>query len=68
MYDIGPKFKQDDNQSKSLAVKPPVSDHPKCEYLMVAQGRWSLARIETFKHIYFLQENSLHAISYERHV
>lgn len=30
-----------------LAVQPPVSDHPKCKYLVkVAYGRWSLTRIE----------------------
>ena len=27
-------------------VKPPVSDHPKCQDLVVAYGRWSLTRVE----------------------
>ena len=30
----------------SSTVEPPVSDHPKCEDLVVAYGRWSLTRIE----------------------
>ena len=28
------------------AVQPPVSDHPKCQDLVVAYGRWSLTRVE----------------------
>ena len=31
---------------ESRIAKPPVSDHPKCEDLVVAYGRWSLTRIE----------------------
>ena len=27
-------------------VEPPIGDHPKCEDLVVAYGRWSLTRIE----------------------
>ena len=33
--------------SKCIAVESQsVNDHPKCEYLVVAYGRWSLTRIE----------------------
>ena len=33
--------------SKCITVEPQsVNDHPKCEYLVVAYGRWSLTRIE----------------------
>ena len=31
---------------KETTVEPPESDHPKCEDLVVANGRWSLTRIE----------------------
>ena len=31
---------------KETAVEPPESDHPKCADLVVANGRWSLTRIE----------------------
>ena len=33
--------------SKCITVEPQsVNDHPKCEYLLVGYGRWSLTRIE----------------------
>ena len=31
---------------KETTVEPPESDHPKCADLVVANGRWSLTRIE----------------------
>ena len=31
---------------KETTVEPTGSDHPKCEDLVVANGRWSLTRIE----------------------
>ena len=31
---------------KETTVEPPESDHQKCEDLVVANGRWSLTRIE----------------------
>ena len=31
---------------KETTVEPTESDHPKCEDLVVANGRWSLTRIE----------------------
>ena len=31
---------------KESTGEPPESDHPKCADLVVANGRWSLARIE----------------------
>ena len=31
---------------KETTVEPPESDHPKCADLVVANGRWTLARIE----------------------
>ena len=31
---------------KETTVEPPESDHPKCEHVVVANGRWSLTRIE----------------------
>ena len=31
---------------KETRVEPTESDHPKCEDLVVANGRWSLTRIE----------------------
>ena len=31
---------------KETKVEPPESDHPKCADLVVANGRWSLTRIE----------------------
>ena len=31
---------------KETAVEPPESDHPKCADLVVANRRWSLARIK----------------------
>ena len=56
--------------------EPPVNDHPKCEDLVVAYGRSSLTRIEPqgfssekkSGHMYFKEENLLHAISKLRHV
>ena len=53
-----------------------TADHPKCEVLVVAYGRWSLTGIEPqgfssekkSGHIYFKEENLLHAISKLRHV
>ena len=52
-------------------VESPVSNHPKCKDLVIAYGRWSLARIETqgasseksARYIYFMEDNLLHAIS-----
>ena len=32
--------------AEETAVEPPESDHPKCADLVVANRRWSLARIE----------------------
>ena len=57
-------------------VKPSVSDHPKCKDLVVAYGRWAFTRIETQEasskkrpgHIYFIEDNLLHAISKSRYV
>ena len=51
-------------------VKPPISDHPKCKDWVVAYGRWSFTRIKPqgvssekrSRHIYFMQDNSLHAM------
>ena len=31
---------------KETTAEPPESDHPKCADLVVANGRWSLTRIE----------------------
>ena len=50
-------------------VEPPESDHPK--YLVVANGRWSLTKIEPqevslrrkLDTSYFREDNLLHAIS-----
>ena len=61
---------------KETTVEPPESDHPKCEDLVVANGRWSLTRIEPREvlfekktgHIYFNEENLLRAISKLRYV
>ena len=55
---------------KETTVEPPESDHPKCEDLAVAYGRRSLTRTEPQEvyfekktgHIYFKEENLLHAI------
>ena len=33
-------------QIRLTTVEPPLRDHPKCEDLVVAYGRWSLTRIE----------------------
>ena len=49
--------------SAANTAQPPVSDHPKCEELVVAYGRWSLTRVErqevfyerTSGHIYLLK-------------
>ena len=59
-------------------VEPPMSDHPKCKDLVVAHRRWSLTRIEPLggqwsskmksAHIYFMEDNLLHAISKLCHV
>ena len=61
---------------KETTVQPPVSDHPKCEDLVVAYGRWSLTRIEPQAGGFFWEENPtqfkeenlLHAISKLRYV
>ena len=50
---------------KTNTVELAVSDHPKCEDLVVAYG-WSLMRINPEKrsrHVYFMEENLLHAAS-----
>ena len=52
-------------------VKPPISDHPKWEELMVAYGRWLLMRIKPqgvsskkrFGLIYSSEDDLMHAIS-----
>ena len=57
-------------------VEPPISDHPKCKDLVAAYGRWSLTRIEPqgfssdkkSVHVYFNEENLLHAFSKLRHM
>ena len=57
-------------------VESPVSNHPKCKDLVIAYGRWSLARIETqgassekrSGHVYFMGYNLLHAVSNLCHV
>ena len=59
-----------------ITVEPLVSDHPKCEDFLVGYGWWSPTRIESqgvsFEkksgHIYFKEENLLHAISKLRYV
>ena len=56
---------------ESTTVESPVSDHPKCKDLVVAYRRWSLAIIEPqgassekrSGHIYFTEDNLLHAMS-----
>ena len=62
---------------KRRTVEPPVSDHTKCKDLVVVTcGRWSLTRIEPqgvssekrSGHVYFMEDNLLHAISKLRHV
>ena len=63
---------------KESTGEPPESDHPKCADLMVANGRWSLTRIEPqtsggfFEkktgHIHFKEDNLLHAISKLRYL
>ena len=61
---------------KETTDKPTESNHPKCKDLVVAYGRWSLTRIEpqevSFEkktgHIYFKEDNLLHAISKLRYV
>ena len=35
-----------EEQEKETTVEPTESDHPKCKDLVVANGRWSLTRIE----------------------
>ena len=32
--------------STVTTVEPPVSNHPKCQDLVLAYGRWSLTRVE----------------------
>ena len=54
----------------------PVSDHPKCNDWVVAYGRWSFTGIEPrdtssekrSRHICFMEDNLLHAMSKLRHV
>ena len=63
---------------KESTGEPPESDHPKCADLVVANGRWSLTKIEPqttggfFEkktgHIHFKEDNLLHAISKLRYV
>ena len=56
------------NNKLETVVQPPISNHPKCEDLVVAYGRWSLTRTEPHgvssekrsRSIYFLAENLLH--------
>ena len=60
----------------SNTVEPLVSDHQKCKDLVVAYMRQSLTTIEPegfsskkkCGHIYFREENLLHAISKLRHL
>ena len=49
-------------------MEPPVSDHPKCNKdLAVANGKWSLTRIEPQGSLFREVENNLlHAISHLR--
>ena len=57
-------------------VESLVSDHPKCKDLVIAYGRWSLARIEPQGassekrpgYVYFVGDNLLHAMSNLCHV
>ena len=57
-------------------VEPPVGDHPKCKDRLVPCGRWSFTRIEPSgvssdkrsRHIYFMEDNLLHAMSKLRYV
>ena len=54
-------------------VEPPISYHPKYNDLVVVYGRWSFTRIGESSekwsgHIYFLEDNLLHAISNLGHV
>ena len=37
---------QHDSCKENKYSEPPISDHPKCEDLVVAYGRWLLTRIE----------------------
>ena len=54
-------------------VKSPGCDHPSCENLVIANGRWSLTRIKSpgvsskkrSGLIYFMEENFLQASSYD---
>ena len=64
------------SRSFPYTVEPPVSDRTKCKDLVVVYGRWSLTRIESqgtssekwSGHIFFMEDNLLHAISKLRHV
>ena len=57
-------------------VEPSVSYHPKCKDLVVTYERWSLTRnritgVSSEKmsgHIYFTEDNLVHAISKPRYV
>ena len=54
----------------SIYYQVNTSDHPKCKDWVVAYGRWSFTRIELqvvssekrFRHIYFMEDNLLHAM------
>ena len=53
-------------------VEPPVSDYQKCEDSLITYRRWSLTRIKpqgaSSRHIFFMEDNSLHGISKLRHL
>ena len=56
-------------------IEPPIRNHPKCKDSVVAYGSWSFTRIEPqgishrgssekrSRHIYFMEDNLLHAMS-----
>ena len=42
-------FSAPNNADSQLSVEPPVSDHQKCDDVVVACGRWSFTRFEPQK-------------------
>ena len=59
-------------RQKETQSNPLMSDHPKCQDLGLAYGRWSRTEVQPqgvssekrSEHILLMEENSLHAIPY----